>query len=125
MPLSINKNHKANSWSFDKNNMSALKYEKVFKFETDLSNSFIQKMMEKELTSLRERVKRLEEEKIECKSISDKEAEEKIKEYIIRQKNKGITKISILKIIGDIKLPPDQINRIMKKLSSIGVKEVD
>ncbi len=57
------------------------------------------------------------------RKIDNSIAEDEIKSYIIQQKRAGITKIRIIDLIDTLKLPAEQIEGIMNKLKSNGVKE--
>ncbi len=77
---------------------------------------------------LEQRIERLEKEieKIRppVKHINDMEAESEITNFILKEKKNGVEKISILDIIENLSLPPEQICRIMDKLQKKGLKEI-
>ncbi|MEA3342855.1 MAG: hypothetical protein U9Q92_01695 [archaeon] len=63
--------------------------------------------------------------KFEEKRLNDNIAEQEIRNYLKRKKIVGMSKINILDIMEDLRLPAEQINRIMNKLKSEGIQEVD
>ena len=58
-------------------------------------------------------------------NISDDMAEELIVDFIKERKEMGIVEIDVLDIADSLKLPFDQIRKIMIKLESRGIKEVE
>ncbi len=58
-------------------------------------------------------------------NVDDFKAEQEVRDYIRKKRCEGKTRISILDFMDDLKLPSDQINRIMKKLESEGIRELD
>lgn len=81
-------------------------------------------------TLLRTRVQILEKEIEELKKsknlrvLSDEMATQEIRAYLKQKKAIGINEIGILELIDHLRLPIEQIERIMKALESIGVKEI-
>lgn len=62
----------------------------------------------------------------QIQEVSDKEAEVLIKEFLLERKKKGIKSVGIFDFMDELKLPPEQINKIMEKLEKEGVvKESD
>lgn len=59
------------------------------------------------------------------REVSDEDAAVEIKKYLKEQKCKGISKIYLLDLIDELRLPTEQIERIMSSLESLGVKEVE
>jgi len=59
------------------------------------------------------------------RSVSDSIAQEEISHILIRRKGRGITKINILNLMEETRLPPDQIHRVMSKLKDNGVEETN
>jgi len=57
--------------------------------------------------------------------INNNLAMEEIKAYLIKMKNKGITKISMVDIVESLRLPVEQVEKIMEELKANGVKEID
>ena len=57
--------------------------------------------------------------------INNNLAMEEIKAYLIEMKNKGITKISMVDIVESLRLPVEQVEKIMEELKANGVKEID
>ena len=77
------------------------------------------------IEGLEKKVSRLEQGVTPIKIISDELAEEKIKAYLIAKKNEGHMKIDLIDIVNDVCLPVEQIEKIMEKLKSKGVKEIE
>lgn len=92
---------------------------------------FIESYEDISIENLFKKIKYLEDEVERLKTcnqpyvISDSEAEEKIKSYLIDLKKKGIKKVSIIDIIERLHLPAEQIDKIMEKLKNNGVREID
>ena len=57
--------------------------------------------------------------------IGDDMAEEEIKAHLIELKKNGINKISLVDLVDTLRLPVEQIESIMSKLKTKGVKELD
>ena len=53
--------------------------------------------------------------------VSDEEAEVLMKEFLLEIKKKGIKSVGIFDFMDELKLPPEQINKIMEKLVKEGV----
>jgi len=64
-----------------------------------------------------EKIRKILEERdiLKFKKIDDAEAKMQITSFILGAKKKGVSKINILDIICSLNLPPEQIERIMKK----------
>lgn len=58
-------------------------------------------------------------------NISDDMAEELIVDFIKESKARGVVEIDVLDIADSLKLPFDQIRKIMDKLKDRGIKEVE
>lgn len=76
------------------------------------------------IDSLENKIKELENNKLCIRIIGDDMAQEEIKAYLIEQKSLGINKISLVDIVDRLKLPVEQIERIMEKMKTRGVKEL-
>jgi len=62
----------------------------------------------------------------QIQEVSDEEAEILMKEFLLERKKKGIKLVSLFDFMEALKLPPEQINRIMEKLEEEGaVRESD
>ncbi len=62
---------------------------------------------------------------MKIKRLNDKSAEKEITSYIIKEKRRGTSEVSILDISNGAKLPLEQIDRIMEKFEKEGrIKEV-
>lgn len=75
-----------------------------------------------------EKFKKLLEEKelVSFRSIKDGLAREEIESFIFKIKKMGVLKISIIDIVNNLKLPPEQIERIMEKFEKTGrAKEIN
>ena len=57
----------------------------------------------------------------QIQEVSDKEAENKIRQFIEERKKKVVKSFNVLDIYSDLKLPPEQINKIMMRLEKEGV----
>ncbi|PIU21813.1 MAG: hypothetical protein COT15_00380 [Candidatus Diapherotrites archaeon CG08_land_8_20_14_0_20_34_12] len=82
-----------------------------------------------EVNLLKNRIKILEQQKDkkifeEVRKLSNYEAENEIELFIQEKKERGIQKLNILDLVAETHLPPGQIEKIMKKLSSKGIREV-
>ncbi len=83
----------------------------------------------REVSSLHERIDFLENEIKHLQSNGRKEtsdalAEKLIADFISQKKKEGVKEIDVLDIADFLRLPFSQINRIMEKLKSRGLKEV-
>ena len=69
-----------------------------------------------------EKFKKLIEEKelITFRDIKDNLAQKEIESFILGVKKAGILKISIIDIVNNLKLPPEQIERIMARFEKTG-----
>ena len=59
------------------------------------------------------------------KILSDELAELEIKSFLLQKKSKGVIHVDIFNIVKSLRLPPEQINRIMDRLKLHGVREVE
>ncbi len=57
----------------------------------------------------------------QVQEVSDEEAEVLMKEFLLEIKKKGIKSVGIFDFMDELKLPPEQINKIMEKLVKEGV----
>ncbi len=75
-----------------------------------------QKMKEK-VEELEKRIRGIFEQKeiIKFRKISDAKAKKEITAFILEIKEKGVRKINILEIFSNLNLPPEQIEKVMKK----------
>ena len=62
---------------------------------------------------------------MEVPKISDIEAEKYIIEYLKIFKHKTVKTVSLLNIMSELNLQPEQIERVMKKLEAKGVKPIE
>lgn len=83
----------------------------------------ITEQYEKKIAILQERIKTME--MNSRKDITDIEAETAIKDHLISFVDTGKKRINILDLVLELGLPPEQIERIMAKLSSEGVKLIE
>ncbi len=58
-----------------------------------------------------------------CRSIDDEEAEEEIRLYLSGARAGGKPRVELLEIVYDLGIPPDQVERVMGRLCSEGVKD--
>lgn len=57
---------------------------------------------------------------MKIRKINDKSARKEITSYIIKQKNRGISKVDAWEIYDTVKLPPEQIDKVMTKFEEEG-----
>ena len=57
----------------------------------------------------------------QVQEVSDEQAEVLMKEFLLEIKKKGIKSVGIFDFMDELKLPPEQINKIMEKLVKEGV----
>lgn len=54
------------------------------------------------------------------RSLKDKSAEKEISSFIVKQKERGVSKISIPEVSDGLNLSPRQVDRIMEKFEEEG-----
>ena len=122
MALVIDGNHEAREWNFNKPDFREDEKYILAKINYRLEDEIRSRVgkLEMEIKILKEEL-----EKNICLDISDEEAENEIKKYIIKQKCLGINRLNILDMMEYLRLPPEQINKIMRKLAPQGIREVE
>lgn len=86
--------------------------------------------LELEMKKMRETIEQLYIERsniilMDVPKISDIEAEKQIIEYLKIFKHKTVKTVSLLNIMSELNLQPEQIERVMKKLETKGVKPIE
>ncbi len=76
-----------------------------------------------ELREVKARLARFEES--QPRSMSDERAKPLIEAYIEKRKVEGMTELGTLDFMVDLKLPPEQVIRIMESLLAKGVRKND
>lgn len=87
-------------------------------------------LLETKMEKMRKEIKELKEERkkmilINMPNVSDKDAEKQVRNYLEMFRSKATKKVSLLDIMSKLNLPPEQIERVMKRLEREGVKEVE
>lgn len=101
----------------------------MFKEEFRNKNDAIVEMR-KEIFELKKAVSCLQQ-KIEAKNskqairVSESQAEKLVNNFLMTQKNAGIEKISFVEIVEALNLPIEQIEKVVEKLKSKGLREAD
>jgi hypothetical protein len=93
-------------------------------FQPDLNTiSFVQELRF-QVFELKNEIERLKSEQPVMLKVDDVAARCEIESFLAELKNNGIERVNILDIMAKLKLPSDQIERVMKSLRKSGVKEV-
>lgn len=58
-------------------------------------------------------------------SVPDKTAAREIREFLASAAGAGRDRVGLLDLVTELRLPPDQVRRLMDSLSSEGVERVD
>ena len=81
--------------------------------------------LQSHIAVLEERIQKLEVGSPQILNINDKTAEILIVDLIRRRQSNGQTSIDVLDILTELSLPYQQINKILEKLKTRGLKEDD
>ena len=66
-----------------------------------------------------------EDDTLDFRDISDKEATQEISSFIVKKKEEGITKLSVLDFVLNLKIPAEQVEKILSKYEKDGkIKEI-
>jgi len=84
----------------------------------------VQQQILKRLNKLEKEIEKIRDTVLDRK-ISDSRAEKEIHQFLLKRKKTGNYLASSLDIYAELHLPFDQINRILEKLKSKGLKEAD
>lgn len=57
---------------------------------------------------------------MKIKLLNDKSAQKEISTYLMRQKERGVSRVSAMEISDSVKLPPAQVGRVMEKFEKDG-----
>ena len=83
--------------------------------------------LQQRVDMLEKEIKRLQKQVTKTQSLepSHSDWKEKIEDFLVEQKNRGRTTISILDISHQLSIPIEQVDRIMRELKRKGIKEVE
>jgi len=84
----------------------------------------VQQQILKRLNKLEKEMGKIRDAVVDRK-VSDSRAEKEISQFLLRRKRGGKQLVSALDVYAELHLPFDQINAILEKLKSKGLKEVD
>ncbi len=76
--------------------------------------------LESEIIQLRSAIS-----KIESPEVSDQVAEDLITDFILKKRKDGIKELDILDIVDSLKLPYNQIIKVMEKLKKRGIRDIE